>query len=164
MLRLDFFSPPPIGQLPDDLLLDALVRLGDGQVEKMTETRLLAPYVTSVFDPPSGDVAVPASWSRATARALLSVIHHGGLNFDRLYPRLYQLLDDDLLACPFAERFFIDLDTYLSSLWAPFLAWRFRLGPHSRHHWGFQSNAPALGGGSVIWNAGSPEQCKVFVL
>ncbi|VDD76778.1 unnamed protein product [Mesocestoides corti] len=105
-------------ELPDDLMLDSLMRLGDGQLDKMTDTaRLLAPYVTTVFDPPSPDV--PPSWSRAVSRAILKVIHLGGLNFDRLYPRLYQLLDDSLLTCPHADRFLVDLDDFLSSIHLP---------------------------------------------
>ncbi|KAL5105097.1 hypothetical protein TcWFU_001321 [Taenia crassiceps] len=109
--------------LPDHLLLEALVALGDGQIEKMTDTaRLLAPYVTTVFDPPAtaATAAAPvASWSRAVSRTLLKVIHLGGLNFDRLYPRLYALLGEDLLECRYAERFLEDLDVYLSSIHVP---------------------------------------------
>ncbi|KAL7053867.1 hypothetical protein AAHC03_026705 [Spirometra sp. Aus1] len=104
-------------ELSDDLMLDALKRLGDGQLRRMTETRLLSTYVTPVFDPPS--LATPSSWSRAVARTMLSLIQFGGLNYDRLYPRLYRLLDYSLLSCPYADRFLIDLDVYLSSLHLP---------------------------------------------
>lgn len=86
----------------------------------MTDTaRLLAPYITTVFDPPAtaATAAAPlASWSRAVSRTLLKIIHLGGLNFDRLYPRLYALLGEDLLTCRYAERFLEDLDVYLSSM------------------------------------------------
>lgn len=109
--------------LPDDLLLEALIALGDGQIEKMTDTaRLLAPYITTIFDPPASmaTAAAPlASWSRAVSRTLLKIIHLGGLNFDRLYPRLYALLGEDLLTCRYAERFIEDLDVYLSSIHVP---------------------------------------------
>lgn len=89
----------------------------------MSDTaRLLAPYITTVFDPSGAtDATVAAattlltSWSRAVARTTLKVIHLGGLNFDRLYPRLYALLGEDMLACPYADRFLVDLDVYLSS-------------------------------------------------
>ncbi|VDL98470.1 unnamed protein product [Schistocephalus solidus] len=103
--------------MPDDLMLDALKRLGDSQLKKMTETRLLSTYVIPVFDPPS--LATSSSWSRAVTRTMLSLIHFGGLNYDRLYPRLYRLLDHRLLSCPYADRFLIDLDVYLSSLHLP---------------------------------------------
>ncbi|KAL5967716.1 hypothetical protein TSMEX_004568 [Taenia solium] len=109
--------------LPDDLLLEALIALGDSQIEKMTDTaRLLSPYITTVFDPPTtvATAAAPlASWSRAVSRTLLKIIHLGGLNFDRLYPRLYALLGEDLLTCRYAERFLEDLDVYLSSIHVP---------------------------------------------
>ncbi|KAM7538924.1 hypothetical protein Aperf_G00000050061 [Anoplocephala perfoliata] len=107
--------------LPDDLLLEALISLGDDEVDKMTDTaQLLGPYITVVFDPPAIRDTLPlTSWSRAVARILLKVIHSGGLNFDRLYPRLYALLDDDLLTCPYADRFLVDLDVYLTSIHVP---------------------------------------------
>lgn len=84
----------------------------------MTDTaQLLGPYITVVFDPPTTSGNSPlTSWSRAVARVLLKVIHSGGLNFDRLYPRLYALLGDDLLTCPYADRFLVDLDVYLTSM------------------------------------------------
>ncbi|VDN09981.1 unnamed protein product [Dibothriocephalus latus] len=104
--------------MPDDLMLDALTRLGDTQLKKMTETRLLSTYVIPVFDPPSPSPA-SSSWSRAVARTMLNLIQFGGLNYDRLYTRLYRLLDDSLLSCPYADRFLIDLDVYLSSLHLP---------------------------------------------
>ncbi|VDM32171.1 unnamed protein product [Hydatigera taeniaeformis] len=110
-------------ELPDTLLLEALITLGDDQIEKMTDTaRLLAPHITTVFDPPSNaaTVAAPlASWSRAVSRTLLKIMHLGGLNFDRLYPRLYALLGEDLLTCQYADRFLEDLDVYLSSIHVP---------------------------------------------
>uniref|UniRef100_A0A0R3T1Q9 CBF domain-containing protein n=1 Tax=Rodentolepis nana TaxID=102285 RepID=A0A0R3T1Q9_RODNA len=107
--------------LPDDLMLEALITLGDDQMEKMTDTaQLLGPYITVIFDPPaSSSAASLPSWSRAVTRALLKVIHTGGLNYDRLYPRLYALLGQDLLVCPYADRFLLDLDIYLTSIHVP---------------------------------------------
>lgn len=98
-------------------MLEYLMRLGDGELRKMTDTRLLSPYVIAVFDPQSAN-RVPPSWSRAVARTLISLVHVGGLNYDRLYPRLYRLLSPCLLSCPHAERFFSDLDLFLSSTYA----------------------------------------------
>lgn len=98
--------------------MEALVALGDNQIEKMTDTaQLLGPYITVVFDPPkTSGVNVSPSYSRAASRVLLKVIHLGGLNYDRLYPRLYALMGDDLLECPYADRFLLDLDIFLTSM------------------------------------------------
>lgn len=110
-------------------MLKAIRMLGDGHLERMTETRLLGDYVLPVFDPQSttgcdGGVeetaSIPSSWSRVASRAALCLIHKGGLNYAGLYPRLYRLLDDSLLECPEAGRFLTDLDLYLSSLWVAF--------------------------------------------
>uniref|UniRef100_A0A158QFS3 CAAX prenyl protease 2 n=2 Tax=Hymenolepis diminuta TaxID=6216 RepID=A0A158QFS3_HYMDI len=107
--------------LSDDLMLEALVTLGDDQIEKMIDTaQLLGPYITLIFDPPANSNAASfPSWSRAVTRALLKVIHTGGLNYDRLYLRLYALLGEDLLICPYADRFLLDLDVYLTSIHVP---------------------------------------------
>ncbi|KER24957.1 hypothetical protein T265_07518 [Opisthorchis viverrini] len=111
-------------QLPDELMLKALRLLGDDHIGRLSDARQLADYVIPVFDLPAtgdavqsdNDLFVPPSWSRAVSRAVLALVHKGGLNYPRLYPRLYELLDDSLLHCPEAERFLLDLDLYLSSL------------------------------------------------
>ncbi|GAA49009.1 U3 small nucleolar RNA-associated protein 19 [Clonorchis sinensis] len=111
-------------QLPDELMLKALRLLGDDRIGRLSDARQLADYVIPVFDLPAtgdtvqsdNDLLVPPSWSRAVSRAVLALVHKGGLNYPRLYPRLYELLDDSLLHCPEAERFLLDLDLYLSSL------------------------------------------------
>ena len=105
-------------------MLRALRQLGDGILDRLSQTRLLADFVIPVFDLNSSegtvdsaaDLIVPPSWSRAVSRTVLGLILKGGLNYPRLYPRLYQLLDESLLQCSEAERFLSDLDVYLSSM------------------------------------------------
>ncbi|CAL8069207.1 unnamed protein product [Calicophoron daubneyi] len=115
--------------LPDSLMLKALRLLGDGRMNRLGDVRLLSDYVIPIFDPEAAaadvkecskptdqDLVVPPTWSRAVSRTVLHLVVQGGLNYPRLYPRLYQLLDDSLLVCPETERFLDDLDTYLRSL------------------------------------------------
>ncbi|KAF6771304.1 hypothetical protein AHF37_10419 [Paragonimus kellicotti] len=66
--------------------------------------------------PSSTEASVPPTWSRAVSRTMLGLVHKGGLHYPRLYPRLYELLDDSLLECPEVGRFLDDMDIYLSSL------------------------------------------------
>ncbi|CAH8507247.1 unnamed protein product [Dicrocoelium dendriticum] len=110
-------------QLPDELVLKTIRMLGDGGLSRLSDTRLLADYIVPVFDMSSvddlacvSDLTVQPSWSRACSRTVLGLVHKGGLNYPRLYPRLYELLDDSLLDCSEVERFLDDLDIYLSSL------------------------------------------------
>ncbi|KAF7255853.1 hypothetical protein EG68_09031 [Paragonimus skrjabini miyazakii] len=110
-------------QISDELILKAIRMLGDDRLSRLSETRLLADYVIPIFDVPphadlplSAEASVPPTWSRAVSRTMLGLVHKGGLHYPRLYPRLYELLDDSLLECPEVDRFLDDLDIYLSSL------------------------------------------------
>lgn len=105
-------------------MIKAIKILGDGLLHRLGEIRLFSDYIIPIFDP-SGVITesasesippIPATWSRAVTRTVIGLINRGGLNYPRLFPRLYELLDESLLMCPEVERFLVDLDMCLSSL------------------------------------------------
>ncbi|TPP60620.1 U3 small nucleolar RNA-associated protein 19 [Fasciola gigantica] len=105
--------------VPDRQMIKAVQVLGDGVLHRLSEIRLLADYVIPIFDPfesVENSPSIPTTWSRAVTRTVIGLIHRGGLNYPRLYPRLYELLDESLFICSEVERFLVDLDTCLSSL------------------------------------------------
>ncbi|THD24901.1 Nucleolar complex protein 4 [Fasciola hepatica] len=105
--------------VPDSQMIKAVQVLGDGVLHRLSEIRLFADYVIPIFDPlesVENSPSIPTTWSRAVTRTVIGLIHRGGLNYPRLYPRLYELLDESLFICPEVERFLVDLDTCLSSL------------------------------------------------
>ncbi|KAA0185901.1 U3 small nucleolar RNA-associated protein 19 [Fasciolopsis buskii] len=110
--------------VPDRQMIKAIKILGDGLLHRLGEIRLFSDYIIPIFDP-SGVITesasesippIPATWSRAVTRTVIGLINRGGLNYPRLFPRLYELLDESLLMCPEVERFLVDLDMCLSSL------------------------------------------------